>query len=194
MRITGGELRGRSIKSPPRGIAGVRPTMDALRESLFTILDQYIDWESVRVADLYAGSGSLGLESISRGAKQVKFVESNRVCVATIKNNIEQLVGGCSSDIQIHHSNVISCLKTIKNDFSLVFADPPFGDISMMEFLDILGASEALLPDAIVVFEDDSKNIAKIERQASTFLAKGYEILRVKKYSAAGVCISKIRK
>jgi len=119
MRIIAGKWRGRPIEAPP-GI-GTRPTADRVRETLFSMLASRLgDFEGLRVADLFAGSGALGFEALSRGAASATFVENNSNAAAVIRRNAEKLgvlanvLGG-------------SALALPQSDpFDLVFADPPY--------------------------------------------------------------------
>ena len=119
MRIIAGKWRGRPIEAPP-GL-GTRPTTDRVRETLFSMLASRLrSFEDLRVADLFAGSGALGFEALSRGAASATFVESDAKAAAVIRRNaaklgasIEQLTG---SALALPHSDA----------FDLVFADPPY--------------------------------------------------------------------
>ena len=119
MRIIAGKWRGRPIEAPP-GV-GTRPTADRVRETLFSMLASRLgDFEGLRVADLFAGSGALGFEALSRGAASATFVENNSKAAAVIRRNAEKLgvlanvLGG-------------SALALPQSDpFDLVFADPPY--------------------------------------------------------------------
>src|SRR5512132_2555672 len=90
MRIIAGEWRGRAIEAPP-GLA-TRPTADRVRETLFSMLASRLgSFEDLRVADLFAGSGALGLEALSRGAESATFVENDPAAASTIRQNAERL-------------------------------------------------------------------------------------------------------
>ena len=121
MRIIAGEWRGRSIEAPP-GLA-TRPTADRARETLFSMLASRIgSFEGIRVADLFAGSGALGLEALSRGAANVSFVESDAKAVATIRRNAEKL--GSTDRIRVIAGSALSLPPS--EPFDLIFADPPY--------------------------------------------------------------------
>ena len=121
MRIIAGEWRGRAIEAPP-GMA-TRPTADRVRETLFSMLASRIgSFEDLRVADLYAGSGALGLEALSRGAASATFVESDAKAVAVIKRNAEKL--GASDRVQLIPGSALSLPGS--EPFDLIFADPPY--------------------------------------------------------------------
>jgi len=122
MRIIAGEWRGRRLQAPPG--QGTRPTSDRTRETLFSMLASRIgSFEGLRVADLYAGSGALGLEALSRGAAHATFVESDARAQTVIKANLAKLG-------LVERAHVIggSALKLPRSDaFDLVLADPPYG-------------------------------------------------------------------
>jgi 16S rRNA (guanine966-N2)-methyltransferase len=119
MRIIAGKWRGRPIDAPP-GLA-TRPTADRVRETLFSMLASRLgSFEDLRVADLFAGSGALGLEALSRGARSATFVENDPAAAVTIRRNGERL--GASV-----HLLAGSALALPRSDpFDVVFADPPY--------------------------------------------------------------------
>src|ERR1700733_15418728 len=120
-RVIGGVARGRRIAVPPRG---TRPTTDRVRESLFNILTARLDLTGLAVLDLYAGSGSLGLEALSRGATSALFVESDQRTAAVIARNIETLgLPGAT----LRRGVVASVLAGgASSPVDLVLADPPY--------------------------------------------------------------------
>lgn len=121
MRIISGEWRGRAIEAPP-GIA-TRPTADRVRETLFSMLASRLGiFEGLRVADLFAGSGALGLEALSRGAASATFVESDARASVAIKRNAEKL--GAGDRVRAIAGSALS-LPT-SEPFDLIFADPPY--------------------------------------------------------------------
>jgi len=121
VRIVAGEWRGRSIDAPPGAVT--RPTADRVRETLFSMLASRLGtFEGLRVADLFAGSGALGLEALSRGAASATFIESDAQALASIRGNAEKL--GASTRVQIV---AVSALALPRRDpFDVVFADPPY--------------------------------------------------------------------
>ena len=121
MRIIAGQFRGRPLEAPP-GIA-TRPTADRVREALFSMLTSRLgSFEGLRVADLYAGSGALGLEAISRGAGHATFVENDSRAAAAIKANAERL--GVADRVRILGGSALALPRS--DPFDLVFADPPY--------------------------------------------------------------------
>jgi 16S rRNA (guanine966-N2)-methyltransferase len=123
MRIIAGEWRGRPLKAPP-GTA-TRPTADRTRETLFSMLASRLGtFHGLRVADLFAGSGALGLEALSRGAGFACFVEKEAAVAAAIKANAEAL--GATARISLLRGSALALPKS--QPFDLIFADPPYAD------------------------------------------------------------------
>jgi 16S rRNA (guanine966-N2)-methyltransferase len=119
MRIIAGKWRGRPIEAPP-GMA-TRPTADRVRETLFSMLASRLgSLEDLRVADLFAGSGALGLEAVSRGARTATFVESDSKAGAVIRRNAEKL----GASFQLLAGSALALPRS--DPFELVFADPPY--------------------------------------------------------------------
>ena len=119
MRIIAGQWRGRLLEAPPG--SATRPTADRVRETLFSMLASRLGtFEDLRVADLFAGSGALGFEAISRGAAQATFVENDAKAAAIIRRNAEKL----SASMQILASSALALPRA--GPFDLVFADPPY--------------------------------------------------------------------
>ena len=119
MRIIAGKWRGRLIDAPP-GHA-TRPTADRVRETLFSMLASRLGgFEDLRVADLFAGSGALGLEALSRGAASATFVENNVTAATIIRRNAERL----GAPVQLVTGSALALPRT--DPFDLIFADPPY--------------------------------------------------------------------
>jgi 16S rRNA (guanine966-N2)-methyltransferase len=123
MRITGGELRGRSLKVPKSDL--IRPTTDRVRESLFAVLENLISFENIHVCDVYAGSGSLGFEALSRGAASIHFVEKNFVIYKNLYKNIEAL--NAKERTKVFKTTALRFSKMKNHEhYDLILADPPF--------------------------------------------------------------------
>lgn len=121
MRIIAGQWRGRPIEAPPG--RGTRPTADRVRETLFSMLASRLgSFEALRVADLFAGSGALGFEALSRGAARATFVESDPEAAAAIRRNAAKL--GAGDRISILGGSALALPKA--EAFDLIFADPPY--------------------------------------------------------------------
>jgi 16S rRNA (guanine966-N2)-methyltransferase len=117
VRVVAGEFRGRRLAAP-RGTR-TRPTADRVREALFSMLG---DVSGARVLDLYAGSGALGIEALSRGASSATFVESDHAAVAAIRRNLAAL----GVDAEVHRQDAVRFLSEPHGPFDLVFCDPPY--------------------------------------------------------------------
>lgn len=154
-RIVAGVAGGRRLAVPPRG---TRPTSDRVREAVFSALQARRDLEGTRVLDLYAGSGALGLEALSRGAAWVRFVESDRRAGAVLRRNVETLglggPGGTAAQVSI--ATVAAVLRTEPGQrYDVVFADPPYAleDDELARVLAALADGGWLAPGAVLVVE-----------------------------------------
>jgi 16S rRNA (guanine966-N2)-methyltransferase len=155
MRITGGAFRSRALVAP-RG-QETRPTSDRVREALFSMLTSDGVFGEPRVLDLYAGSGALGLEALSRGAASVVMVESARAAIAAIRENIAAL--GVEAEVSLVTRPCERALETIQGPFDLVLIDPPYADVRTKVFGGVmLQASRALGSGGILVLEHDSRD------------------------------------
>jgi 16S rRNA (guanine966-N2)-methyltransferase len=153
MRIVGGRLRGRALAAPKS--AAIRPTADRLRESLFNILAHaYGDpVTGARVLDLFAGTGALGLEAISRGATFALFVDDGAEARALIRANVEQLGLGGVTRVFRRDATRLGPVHPVE-PFSLVFADPPYGRGLSEQALAAARDGGWLAMDALVVVEE----------------------------------------
>lgn len=170
MRVIAGTYRSRPLIAP-RGLA-TRPTSDRLRETLFNILAPQI--EGAHFADLYAGTGAVGIEALSRGAAHVTFIESAASAVAALRANLSAL--GIRDGYQLDQRSVPAALRNLaRRDprFTIVYLDPPWEDAAAYtQSLNLLSASASALlaPDAIV--------IAEHARRTSVTLADTYDTLQ----------------
>ncbi len=161
MRITGGTLRSRTLRAP-RGSA-TRPTTDRVRESLFGILASAGTLHGANVADLYAGTGALGIEALSRGARRATLVESARPALVALRANVESL--GVQDRVRVLACDVGTCAGRLVADgpFDLVLADPPWADVDSGDVataLASLATAGAFAPDATLVLEHASRSSA----------------------------------
>lgn len=155
MRIVAGKYKGRPIQAPKTD--ATRPTTDRNRESLFNILT-HSTWapalNGARVIDLFAGSGALGLEAISRGAEFCLFVDTAHAARGAIRNNIESLgLFGCT---RIHRRSAVQLGEKpsgVGSRFDLIFMDPPYHQDLVSRCLDVLRAGDWLSDEALIVAE-----------------------------------------
>ena len=153
MRVVGGRLKGRSIAAPTS--RDIRPTADRLRESVFNILIHAYDnpIEGARVLDLFAGTGALGIEAISRGAAFTLFVDNGAEARALLRNNVEALALGGVSKVYRRDATDLGPAHPMQ-PFSLAFLDPPYGKGLADKALASLRDGGWLVPGALAVVEE----------------------------------------
>ncbi|WNG17980.1 16S rRNA (guanine(966)-N(2))-methyltransferase RsmD [Cystobacter fuscus] len=159
MRIVAGSAKGRALAGPKATSKHIRPTADRVRETLFNVLGQWL--EGQRVLDLYAGTGALGLEAVSRGAKGVVLVDSDREALALCRANTDTL--GFSARVEVLAQPVARALETLgrRGDrFQLIFADPPYAARVVETVLEGLSAHQLLADGGTVVIEHDKREPA----------------------------------
>lgn len=174
MRVVGGELRGRHLEAP-RG-KGIRPTAERTREAIFSILH---DVRDARVLDLFAGTGALGIEALSRGAVHATFVDSAEIAVATIGANLSRL--GLRERSQLVRADVRGFNPS--GVFDLVFADPPYAGAAAFGPVLTRALGPVLAPGARVVVESDHR--APIALALPLALERRYGDTLVRVYDAA---------
>lgn len=163
MRIIAGEFRGRRLTALGKGDAGahLRPTTDRVRESLFSMLTggKYGDpIEDANVLDLFAGTGALGLEALSRGAARVTFVDDGRVAGRLLAENIREL--GVKDRTRVMKANATRLPPCPEAPASLVFLDPPYGKGLGPLALNGARAQGWIAPGALVLFEENGGQAA----------------------------------
>lgn len=150
MRVIAGELKGKKLFSI-KGKA-LRPTSDKVREAIFDILQDRL--KGKRVLDLFAGTGALGIEALSRGAEKGVFVENNRHSLSVLRRNIEECRLKAKAEIlACEVSAGIKILKSRGEAFELVFMDPPYSRGLVKETLQALGPSTLISSEALIIVE-----------------------------------------
>jgi 16S rRNA (guanine966-N2)-methyltransferase len=153
-RIVAGEAKGRRLAVPT---GGTRPTSERAREALFNTLRSHLDVEDAAVLDLFAGSGAVGLEALSRGARRVLLVESDRGAAQVLERNVAAVA---LPGAEVRRRPVEAVLATTAAEpFDLVFADPPYGypEERLADVLAGLADGGWLAPDAVVVVERSAR-------------------------------------
>lgn len=155
MRIVGGKFRGRALKGPAADSRAIRPTTDRLREAVFNVLAHAYDdpCENARALDLFAGTGALGLEAMSRGARICLFVDDGAEARACLRANVEALGLGGQTKIFRRDATTLGPAVT-QGPFDLVFADPPYGRGLGERALASARDGGWLAPGALVVWEE----------------------------------------
>ena len=154
-RIVAGAAKGRPLAVPT---TGTRPTSDRAREALFSSLGVLLDLVDARVLDLFAGSGAVGLEALSRGAAHATFVESDRGAATVLQRNIAAVGLGSSTVVRSAAQGVLTGAGP-DQPYDFAFADPPYAleDAAVRALLDALADQRWLAPDAVVVIERSAR-------------------------------------
>ena len=170
MRVITGTARGRRLKTP----AGddIRPTTDNVKESVFNILQ--FDIEGRRVLDLFAGTGQLGIECLSRGAREAVFVDQSREAVKIVKENLKS----CGMSAPVFQSDALSFLRSC-GKFDLIFLDPPYDSGLYEPVLNAINLVDILSDGGIIVCES-RREISLPELQAPYRRLREYRYGKVK--------------
>jgi 16S rRNA (guanine(966)-N(2))-methyltransferase RsmD len=152
MRVIAGRYRGRRLQAPPG--AATRPTSDRVREALFSVLGERV--AGARVLDLFAGSGALGIEALSRGAAEATFVDSAPAAVRAVRANLEAL--GATADVRRADARrFLGGASSAVRQYDLVFLDPPYRLAGRLGGELTAALPAVLAPDAAVVAESDRR-------------------------------------
>jgi 16S rRNA (guanine966-N2)-methyltransferase len=170
MRIIAGEFRGRSLESV-RDLS-VRPTTDRAKQTIFDILTHRIEFEGLDVLDLFAGSGSLGLEALSRGVKSVTFIDNSRKSLDVLEKNAASL--GCEPLCSAYQADVFWYLKNIHRTFDLVFTDPPYKLENIGVLPNAIYDSGVLRNGTYVVMEHSRESAIELDDQKYEILKKAF--------------------
>ncbi|MBM4172341.1 MAG: 16S rRNA (guanine(966)-N(2))-methyltransferase RsmD [Ignavibacteria bacterium] len=150
MRIIAGKYKGRFIKFPKSNL--VRPTTDKTKESIFNYLYHSFEFEGIKVCDLYAGSGSLGLEALSRGAESVHFIEKDYKVSQILKENIYSLKA--QAECEVFKMDALRFVKKKKHStYDLILADPPFFKNDIHEVVENILTKDFLVEGGILIIE-----------------------------------------
>jgi len=182
VRVIAGSARGRTLFSPVGN--RVRPTADRVKEALFSSLGSRIDsFNGLAVLDLFAGSGALGIEALSRGATTAIFVDSHPDSLLLVRKNLE--LTGLAKSAEILRLDVLKAVALLEADdkrFDIIFADPPYAEKELAEqLLLLLAAGSVTTADGIIALETDSK--------AELLLPKNLALLSKRVYGDTAVWI-----
>ncbi|HTN43388.1 MAG TPA: 16S rRNA (guanine(966)-N(2))-methyltransferase RsmD [Nitrospiria bacterium] len=147
MRVIAGEAKGRRLRSP-RGTE-IRPTSDKVKEALFSILGNRV--VEARFLDLFAGTGAIGIEALSRGAARVDFVESDRAMADLLEKNLAAC--GFQARAEIHRTDAFKFIKQGHGPYDLIFADPPYHAWQLKKLLPAVERGAMISPDGLLVVE-----------------------------------------
>lgn len=175
MRIVAGTARGRRLEAPPG--RGTRPTSDRVREAVFSMVGSLGGVEGELVADLYAGSGALGLEALSREAAGAVFVDRDRAAVQAIGTNLEAL-GLDGPEVVVHQGDVAANLASVAGA-GVLFADPPYAFDGWSDLL--TGLSDA-----------GFTGLAVLESDGEVPVPEGWHVLKVRRYGGTVVTLVRV--
>lgn len=176
MRIIAGELKGRKLTAPKD--SRIRPTADKVREAVFSMLMHYV--EDARVLDLFAGTGSLGIEALSRGASRCVFADHSRESIALVRHNLR--LCGLEDRSEIRSGDFEAILSALTGQYDLIFLDPPYREGLLRRCLEIIRQRELLSPDGIIAAERGSREPAP---DPEPF----FRVLKEKKYGSIAVTL-----
>ena len=184
MRIVAGKFRGKTLLTP--GDDSIRPTADRVRESIFNILVSRLghDFTGLKILDLFAGTGALGLEAMSRGAASVVFVDTGAEARGLIRDNIEAFGLGGVAKLLRRDATGLGPAGTMTG-INLAFLDPPYGKGLGEQALATLLEGKWLAPDATIVLEES--------RDATLTLPEGFTLDDRREYGAAAVHILSLK-
>jgi 16S rRNA (guanine966-N2)-methyltransferase len=146
MRIITGKYKGTNLFTVPGNTT--RPTTDYQREVIFSMYQDYTD---LRVLDLYAGTGSFGLETLSRGATWVDFVEFSNSAISILLKNIDKLK--CGESCHVHRRKVEAFLSAASEQWDVIFLDPPYKKDLVNQTLELIYGKQLLAPEGIIIAE-----------------------------------------
>jgi 16S rRNA (guanine966-N2)-methyltransferase len=146
MRVSGGKVKGARLKTLPK--RSIRPTTSVVRQAIFSLLENRTNnWQ--HILDLYAGSGALGIEALSRGAEWVDFVDYRKICCDLIRNNLEKI--GALDCSHVYCCNVGRALTFLNKIYDIIFVDPPYSNSTTSNLLVNLSRSKLLGVNSTIV-------------------------------------------
>ena len=183
LRITGGEHRGRRLRVSKS--ADLRPTSDRVRGAIFSILGPDL-LKGVRVLDLYAGTGALGIEALSRGADWADFVEANGRRAQQLRDNLESL--GLSGRAKVYTGKVEAVMEGLPGGYGLVLADPPYAVDNLTQLQELLNREGTLCDESVVVIEHrHDTELAEVHKRLKLVTRRRYGDTSVSIYGAGAM-------
>jgi 16S rRNA (guanine966-N2)-methyltransferase len=155
MRIITGKYRGRILTTVKD--LSVRPATDRVKSTIYNTMQNRLGMDGIRVLDLYAGSGSLGFEALSRGAQEVVFVENSPRVLDMIRENASKL--GCADSCSFVRLDAVEYLRTAVGQFDLIFVDPPYADQATAGIPDLIAAHNLLVSGGYCLIEHTKKTV-----------------------------------
>ena len=179
MRIISGYLKGKKIDLPKDDLT--RPLKDMVKESIFNIIEHSNDINSklkeAVVLDLFSGTGSFGLECISRGAKKVIFNESYNIAIEILEKNIKNL--NCENKCQILKSDCFNLLKNFNEKVDIIFMDPPFKEEKINELIISITEANILKQNALIIIHRNKKNDESLSERLKIVDTRYYGLSKI---------------
>jgi len=155
MRVIAGKYKGRILRTVPDN--SVRPATDKVKGAIFNVMQSRINWTQSQVLDLFAGSGSVGIEALSRGAKKVVFVESSRSAVQFLKANLASITTNGNAketpNTQVVHGDVYQFIQSFHRQYDVIFADPPYALESLPDLPNTIFDNNLVADDGYLIIE-----------------------------------------
>ena len=181
MRIIGGNLRGKIILAPID--KSTRPLKDMVRESIFNIIEhsknEFVNLKSAKVLDLFSGTGSFGIECLSRGAEKVIFLENYANSNKVLKKNLDLLKLNKYSKIIEKDSYNISESQLNLKKFDLIFLDPPFKDNKINQLIEIIKKLKITSKDSLIIIHRNKKIVENISKDLIISKEKNYGLSKI---------------
>lgn len=172
MRVIAGIYKGRQLKSPKSEV--VKPTLDRVKEAMFGSIQFYL--KNARVLDLFCGSGALGIEALSRGARVVEFVDKDIDSIKLVKENLMNI----DSNAILHHDDYLNYLSKIKEGFDVIFIDPPYATNFAKQAIEYIDEKSLLNNGGILIWEKAFSSHIDLQ-------LKNLSIVKIKKYGTVQV-------
>ena len=181
MRIIGGNLRGKKILAPID--KSTRPLKDMVRESIFNIIEhsknEFVNLKSAKVLDLFSGTGSFGIECLSRGAEKVIFFENYKNSIKVLKKNLDLLKLNKYSKIIKKDTYNISQSQLNLKKFDLIFLDPPFKDNKINQLIEIIKKLKITSKDSLIIIHRNKKIVENISKDLIISKEKNYGLSKI---------------
>jgi 16S rRNA (guanine(966)-N(2))-methyltransferase RsmD len=182
MRVIAGKYKGRKLETVKDN--SVRPATDRVKGAIFNVLQSRVHWPSSKVLDLYAGSGSVGIEALSRGASNCIFVEKSRSALQYLKSNISSI--GADAEANVVYGDVNMFVEGTRTKFDVVFADPPYALEALKEIPNKIFAKDIIAEDGYLIIEHPTR----YEFSAGSL----WEVVVLKEYGNTSVSFFQHRK
>ena len=181
MRVISGSARGLKLESPDGD--KTRPTLDRVKEALFSMLFPYLN--GAEVLDLFAGTGALGIEALSRGADKSCFVDNSKDAIRVINSNVSAARFVDSSTVL--KTDAIEFLKNCDQKFDIIFLDPPYANGLYEASVNLISENKILKKDGLIVIEQD------LDAPSMNTFGDAFAVFKEKKYGRVGITVLKWR-